>query len=124
MNRRGFLGTLFGGVAATAAVRTWPFRVFSFPTEIVKPELLTNIRLIRGFDPAQMKMVSRWDVLYGFANLENNANLRLRLTNVDGQVIEKLHPRHEVIPFEWADLATESPRDTLTVQPVKVTPIV
>ena len=35
MNRRGFLGTLVGGVIASAAVRTWPFRVFSFPTEIV-----------------------------------------------------------------------------------------
>lgn len=36
MNRRNFLNSLIGGVAATAAVRTWPFRVFSFPTE-VKP---------------------------------------------------------------------------------------
>jgi hypothetical protein len=35
MNRRGFLGLLIGGVAATAAVRTWPFRVYSFPTEVV-----------------------------------------------------------------------------------------
>jgi len=33
MNRRGFLG-LIGGVAAIAAERTFPFRVFSFPTEI------------------------------------------------------------------------------------------
>jgi hypothetical protein len=36
-NRRGFLkmmGGLVGGVAASAAVRTFPFRVFSFPTEI------------------------------------------------------------------------------------------
>jgi hypothetical protein len=35
MNRRGFLGTLVGGVAAGAAVRSWPFRVFSFPQNIV-----------------------------------------------------------------------------------------
>jgi hypothetical protein len=34
MNRRGFLGTLVGGVAAGAAVRTWPFRIFSFPSEV------------------------------------------------------------------------------------------
>lgn len=33
MNRRGFLGTLIGGVAAGAAVRSWPFRVYSFPSE-------------------------------------------------------------------------------------------
>lgn len=35
MDRRKFLSTLIGGVAATAAVRTFPFRVFSFPEEIV-----------------------------------------------------------------------------------------
>jgi hypothetical protein len=34
LTRRGFLGSLIGGVAATAAVRTWPFRVFSFPSEL------------------------------------------------------------------------------------------
>jgi hypothetical protein len=34
MNRRAFLGSLIGGLAAGAAVRSWPFRVFSFPTEI------------------------------------------------------------------------------------------
>lgn len=32
MNRRNFLG-MIGGVAATAAVRTWPFRVYSFPSQ-------------------------------------------------------------------------------------------
>lgn len=30
-NRRAFLQTLVGGIVAGAAVRTWPFRVFSFP---------------------------------------------------------------------------------------------
>lgn len=34
MNRRNFLGKLIGGVAATAAVRTWPFRVYSFPRRV------------------------------------------------------------------------------------------
>lgn len=34
MNRRNFLTTLVGGVAVAAAVRTWPFRVYSFPTDI------------------------------------------------------------------------------------------
>lgn len=37
MNRRGFLTKLIGGVAASAAVRTFPFRVFSFPAAIAKP---------------------------------------------------------------------------------------
>lgn len=37
LDRRGFLRSLVGGVAATAAVRTFPFRVYSFPREIVLP---------------------------------------------------------------------------------------
>jgi len=28
---------MFGGVVVGAAVRTWPFRVYSFPTEISVP---------------------------------------------------------------------------------------
>lgn len=35
MDRRSFLGTLVGGVATAAAVRTFPFRVFSFPMQII-----------------------------------------------------------------------------------------
>jgi hypothetical protein len=34
MDRRKFLTSLVGGVVASAAVRTFPFRVFSFPKEI------------------------------------------------------------------------------------------
>jgi hypothetical protein len=37
MDRRSFFRTMVGGVAAAAAVRTWPFRVYSFPTDIVFP---------------------------------------------------------------------------------------
>ena len=40
MNRRSFLNRLVGGIAATAAVQSWPFRVYSFPTEIVIPDRL------------------------------------------------------------------------------------
>jgi len=39
MNRRNFLRSLVGGVAVGAAVRTWPFRVYSFPSE---PKLFTG----------------------------------------------------------------------------------
>jgi hypothetical protein len=45
LSRRGFLGSLIGGVAAAAAVRTFPFRVFSFPAEI-KPVLLAGNELM------------------------------------------------------------------------------
>jgi len=34
MDRRSFLCSMIGGVATAAAVRTWPFRVYSFPSEL------------------------------------------------------------------------------------------
>lgn len=40
MNRRNFLQMMVGGVVATAAVRSFPFRVFSFPTKITVPEFM------------------------------------------------------------------------------------
>jgi hypothetical protein len=40
MDRRKFLSGLIGGIATTAAVRTFPFRVFSFPAEITRPQIL------------------------------------------------------------------------------------
>jgi Rieske Fe-S protein len=48
VNRRGFLGMMIGGVVAGAAVRTWPFRVFSFPSEIKTFDLVTDIYKARG----------------------------------------------------------------------------
>ena len=36
MDRRNFLRSMVGGVAAAAAVRTFPFRVFSFPNRITR----------------------------------------------------------------------------------------
>ena len=34
MDRRLFLRSMIGGVATAAAVRTWPFRVYSFPSDL------------------------------------------------------------------------------------------
>jgi hypothetical protein len=38
LSRRDFLRLSIGGIAAAAAVRTFPFRVYSFPSEIVPAE--------------------------------------------------------------------------------------
>jgi hypothetical protein len=38
VNRRLFIKFLIGGVSTAAAVRSFPFRVYSFPKEIVIPE--------------------------------------------------------------------------------------
>ena len=44
MDRRSFFHSMVGGVAAAAAVRTWPFRVYSFPSEL---RFLSNDELKR-----------------------------------------------------------------------------
>jgi hypothetical protein len=45
IERRKFLTQLIGGVAAVAAVRTFPFRVYSFPSElkILNPEIAPTV---------------------------------------------------------------------------------
>ena len=40
MDRRNFLRKMIGGVAVAAAVRTWPFRVYSFPTVPTRVDML------------------------------------------------------------------------------------
>lgn len=42
MNRRFFLRSLVGGVAAAAAVRTFPLRVFSFPQLVIGRRAFPN----------------------------------------------------------------------------------
>lgn len=44
MDRRNFLRTLIGGVAAGAAVRTFPFRVYSFPSRLTIPTEIEDFR--------------------------------------------------------------------------------
>jgi len=39
MDRRSFFGMMVGGLATAAAVRSFPFRVFSFPKEIQLPPI-------------------------------------------------------------------------------------
>jgi hypothetical protein len=35
ISRRGFLASMIGGIAAAAAIRTFPFTVYSFPEKII-----------------------------------------------------------------------------------------
>lgn len=56
-SRRNFLGSLVGGLSVAAAVRTFPFRVFSFPREIVVPGSYLTVKMIRNM-AKQLKMGS------------------------------------------------------------------
>lgn len=70
MNRREFFRRgIVGGVAAAAAVRSWPFRVFSFPTAVEPATEITAVRFVKCFDPFQKRMINRFDVLYGWQGL-------------------------------------------------------
>jgi len=55
MKRRNLL---IGGIAASAAVRAWPFRVYSFPSQIITVDLSaekeTYIRLARTYIDEQV----------------------------------------------------------------------
>ena len=55
LSRRGFIGSLVGGLAATATVRTWPFRVFSFPSDIVVSQPGTYAAIARTSYPLFMR---------------------------------------------------------------------
>lgn len=71
MNRRDFFRRgIVGGVAAAAAVREWPFRVFSFPSVIEPATQISAIRFVKCFDIFEARMVNRFDVLYGFGKLK------------------------------------------------------
>lgn len=55
MNRRAFFGRMAGGIAVGAAVRTWPYRVFSFPTVLCPDAIREELgrRLVRDLDLLQ-----------------------------------------------------------------------
>jgi len=76
---------MIGGVAATAAVHTWPFRVFSFPSEIALPksgvEIMSSNRFrflteeeldLRNFTILRQSFTppNRYDTLAGWANMD------------------------------------------------------
>ena len=68
MNRRGFLTSLIGGIAVGAAIRTFPFRVFSFPQEIqiVKTPLEDELNaiILKYYNPAIKKQFEAASVLW------------------------------------------------------------
>jgi hypothetical protein len=50
MKRRDFISKLVGGVATAAAVRSWPFRVFSFPSQVAPSPDYMKLRDISLLD--------------------------------------------------------------------------
>jgi hypothetical protein len=58
MNRRVFLSSLVGGVVATAATRTFPFRVYSFASEIVIPGSLEYSQILN-------QLLRQFEFIYG-----------------------------------------------------------
>lgn len=96
LSRRSFLGITVGGIAAATAVRTWPFRIFSFPSTIsIEPMVAANsIRYIRAYDPIQDKFINRFDVLYGFQKV-----LDIPSGPYDGEVLSGPLSSHDLQAF-------------------------
>jgi hypothetical protein len=93
LNRRNFIGKIVGGIATAAAIRTWPFRVYSFPSDVhasasdlfekgilgravgfeFEDECLIGstltIRLPQRF---VIEEATRFDLIYGFSALQPN----------------------------------------------------
>jgi hypothetical protein len=78
MNRRNFFGLMVGGVAASTAVRTWPFRVFSFPTEI---KYLAFPGSFTRMDPADMA---------GFGVYDESGGLSTNVAYVSARELEQI----------------------------------
>jgi hypothetical protein len=46
---------MVGGVAVAAAVRSWPFRVFSFPSEIIIPSIEPFYEMNKWYSPEALE---------------------------------------------------------------------
>jgi hypothetical protein len=99
MDRRKFLSTLVGGVVAGAAVRSFPFRVFSFPKEIVAPERLS----LYSLPPCEA--VLHKGVMYGVARdgvfelRDGQRGWKKISQEIDIATAKRMFPG----PFRWQD---------------------
>lgn len=61
MDRRSFLNTFIGGIVGSAAIRTWPFRVYSFPSNIAAPVLFVDSESIKliSWDPENGRLIAK-----------------------------------------------------------------
>ena len=85
MDRRNFLRSLVGGVAVTAAARTFPFRVFSFPLQITVPSgpFLRELEIIyydKSAIDALQEMMMYGSSVWRIKRLPKEELKRIRLT--------------------------------------------
>ena len=95
MDRRNFFRQMIGGVAAAAAVRTFPFRVFSFPTDlrIVNP-IVGQTNYFSGCSASYMAAIQALE-------LETIAQEIPDLLLTENMLYEKLR-RNNDFRFKWA----------------------
>jgi hypothetical protein len=90
MNRRNFLSSMIGGVTTAAAVRTWPFRVYSFPSEI---KLVKRFPFKRFpfFRPIKSTLLEEIMAIPGVISCEIRENFTQRI-DADGQPAYSIQP--------------------------------
>jgi hypothetical protein len=111
VDRRNFMRSLIGGVAATAAVRTWPFRVFSFAPEV---KVFTLEYLNQAMGRIDMLDLSRWG-RFEFEPLTFYMNADQERAWLE---IFKIHRTVIDLTVERAPIATYSDIDRLAIPSV------
>jgi hypothetical protein len=100
MNRRNFLGMMVGGVAAAAAIRTFPFRVFSFPKEIHVEPLLSLHGLPYWNDMPHTTGTMYSITRYGVFEYDNAPDGWVKISQeLDIEEAKRMFPA----PFRWQD---------------------
>lgn len=88
MERRGFLKML-GGVAMGSAVRQWPFRVYSFPSDIrIEPVTYSSL-----FSEYQRQALNQYEDYYNY--VPKCFNISIPLTDFLREGNERLFQRIE-----------------------------
>lgn len=108
MNRRNFFRSMIGGVAAAAAVRMFPFRVFSFPSEIVVPPI-SRTDMLYGFGqlyPDNMMSAECLEVLKRELVLTNNFNKAFPIGSVVRIRVPQHFAKNFYLPHERKELFT------------------
>ena len=105
MKRRNFL---IGGIVASAAVRAWPFRVYSFPSQIINFDFAAEkekyIRLARAYIEEQIVKYGRVAPFFCCGGAGAGLTRRQSLTR-EGEEGRVTMTRREV-QFLWAGLLT------------------
>jgi hypothetical protein len=103
VNRRGFLRNLTGGIVAAAAVRTFPFRVYSFPTDVVlaPADTLASMDALMAYITTKVKRENAAFSAHKKAGFRSASWERKGLISTARVILTDEYGK-EVNPFDWS----------------------